>query len=118
MQEFPSITDTTGMAILRDATGRVIRQYDILKMFHFEGRKRGKGYEKHYMYKIVDIMSYRSVKTSLEQKCWIAYHSTTGMLTNQYFVLHGDDVGLHEDGKLSDCWIIDSPLTLHEKYGC
>lgn len=104
------ITDTTGMAVLRDVNGKIIREYDIIKVFHFEGRRRGKGHEKHFMHKIVGI------KEFAWGKVWIAYHNPM-MEPSEYYVLHGENAYPLENAVLDDTWVVDSCLTLHDKHG-
>ncbi len=88
-------------AILKDKYNQIIREYDILKVFHYYGRKRGKGHEKHYMYKIAKL---KFINEKYGNQ-WYFYH--TAELKEGYWPSLSDKV-------LEEVEVIDSPATLHD----
>jgi hypothetical protein len=49
MQKEPSYFDKNGVEI---------KEFSLVKMYHYTGRKRGRGREKHYMYKWIRLCAY------------------------------------------------------------
>lgn len=94
------------LPILRDEHGQQIREFDILRVFHFYGRKRGKGYERHYMYKIARIWDWPD-----HGKQWLFFHSAdfSRGLENAYVPYQQ---GWSEDQTLIGVEVLDSPETL------
>lgn len=112
-------TDDTGgsvphlvLPVLRDKHGQQIRENDILRVFHFYGRKRGKGYEKHFMYKIARLVDWpRHNDTPL--RTWAFFHTAEppdGTLNNCYSPYQNG--GFHADQTLEGVEVIYSPETL------
>lgn len=85
---------------LRDKNGQIIREFDIVRVFHFYGRKRGKGHERNYMYKIANI------KDTKDGPQWWFWH--TAEMKEGYFPKYAGS------GILKEAEIIDSPLGLKE----
>lgn len=102
------------LPILRDKKGKIIREFDILRVFHFEGRRRGKGREKHCMYKIATIKEYPQ-----HGRQWWFYHSAKmgDGWHNGYWPY---EKGFGKDQTLDRAEVISSPATLHEQFckGC
>jgi hypothetical protein len=107
--------------VIVDKNGKKIRQYDILKVFHFWGRKRGHGRQKHYMYKIAYIK-----QTDIGPQ-WFFYHNPREFLKNAgkdnlsggYWakVIRPELLGLNKAGfdhQFKDIEILDSVLGLEE----
>lgn len=97
----------TEPAVLRDKHGQQIREYDILRMFHFYGRRRGRGYEAHYMHKIAVVKDHPK-----HGKVWWFHHTAElgEGFTNGF--MPSADTGWGNDGTLADIEVIDSPETL------
>ena len=94
--------------------GQIIREFDILRVFHFYGRKRGKGYEKHYMYKIAAV---KMIPGAKYQRHWWFYH-TAEMgegLSNGYYPYQGSGDRWAVDQTLDGVEVIDSPATLRDE---
>jgi hypothetical protein len=95
--------------------GQIIREFDILRVFHFYGRRCGKGRKKHYMHKIAVVKDHKSPKYP---KVWW-FHHTAEMgegLTNGYIPYSsgtGDQWAI--DQTLDGVEVIDSPATLHDE---
>lgn len=102
------------LPVLRDQRGQVIREFDILRVFHFYGRRRGKGREKHYMYKIATV---KPLKNPRFPRVWW-FHHTAEMgegLTNGYIPYNKVGAEWGTDETLEGVEVIDSPATLHDK---
>jgi hypothetical protein len=103
------------LPVLRDMHGQIIREFDILRVFHFYGRRRGKHREKHYMHKIAVVKDHKSPKYP---KVWW-FHHTAEMgegLTNGYIPYSsgtGDQWAI--DQTLDGVEVIDSPATLRDE---
>lgn len=99
---------------LRDMHGQVIREFDILRVFHFYGRRRGKGREKHYMHKIAVVKEWKNPR--IGRQWW--FHHTAEMgegLTNGYCPYNGCGDQWAVDQTLDGVEVIDSPATLHDE---
>lgn len=100
------------LPVLRDQNGQQIRENDILRVFHFYGRRRGKGYEKHYMYKIARVVHWG--KWSDENgPTWAFFHTAEppdGTLNNCYSPYQNGK--FHTDQTLEGVEVLDSPETL------
>lgn len=56
-----------------DKNGKEIKEFAVLKMFHFKGRnEQGRGRKNYYMYKWVRLYEWNG------KKYWVAYHLTNG----------------------------------------
>lgn len=102
------------LPVLRDMHGQVIREFDILRVFHFFGRRCGKGRKKHYMYKIAVVKQWNN--PSIGRQWW--FHHTAEMgegLTNGYCPYNGSGDQWAVDQTLPGVEVIDSPATLHDK---
>lgn len=61
-----------------DETGREIKEYAVLKVYHFKGvNEQGRGRKKYYMYKWVRLTEWNG------NRWWIAMH-----LTNDHDYFH------------------------------
>ena len=92
---------STDVKIL-DKKGAAIRQYDILKVFHFFGRRRGLGRDKHYTYKIAGMK-----EIPKHGKLWYFYH--TAEMKDGYYPSLEDMVHIE---------VVSSPLTLRDQFKC
>lgn len=104
-------SDILPLPVLRDMHGQIIREFDILRVFHFHGRRRGKGREKHYMHKIAVVKNHSNPKWP---KIWW-FHHTAEMgdgLTNGYIPYKGSGDEWAVDQTLDGVEVIDSPATL------
>jgi hypothetical protein len=102
------------LPVLRDMHGQVIREFDILRVFHFFGRRRGKGWEKHYMYKIATVKPHSNPRI---QRVWW-FHHTAEMgegLTNGFIPYNGSGDEWGTDETLDGVEVIDSPATLRDE---
>ena len=102
------------LPVLRDMHGQVIREFDILRVFHFYGRRRGKGHEKHYMYKIAVVKEWNNPR--IGRQWW--FHHTAEMgegLTNGYCPYQGSGDQWAADQTLDGVEVLDSPATLRDK---
>ena len=102
------------LPVLRDMHGQVIREFDILRVFHFYGRRRGKHREKHYMHKIAVVKNHPNPKCP---KFWW-FHHTAEMgegMTNGYIPYNGSGDGWAVDQTLDGVEVIDSPATLRDE---
>lgn len=99
---------------LRDMHGQVIREFDILRVFHFYGRRCGKGRKKHYMHKIAVVKQWANPR--IGRQWW--FHHTAEMgegLTNGYCPYNGSGDQWAVDQTLDGVEVIDSPATLHDE---
>jgi hypothetical protein len=97
--------------ILKDKLGTPVRRFDIVKIFHFYGRVRGKGREKHYMHKIADV------KDTPAGPQWFFWHSPlTFFLQEESGGYYPHFTRAKEEHTLKEAEIIDSTLGLKEKY--
>jgi hypothetical protein len=102
------------LPVLRDMHGQIIREFDILRVFHFEGRRRGKGREKHYMHKIATVKPHKNPR--FPRVWW--FHHTAEMgegLTNGYIPYNGVGDRWGVDETLLGVEVIDSPATLRDE---
>lgn len=100
--------------VLRDMHGQVIREFDILRVFHFFGRRCGKGRKKHYMYKIAVVKEWTNPR--IGRQWW--FHHTAEMgegLSNGYCPYNGSGDQWAVDQTLEGVEVIDSPATLHDE---
>lgn len=102
------------LPILRDQHGQQIRENDILKVFHFYGRRRGKGREKHYMYKIARLVLWPKHNDE-PILTWAFFHtaeppSAPGKLKNCYSPYQSGK--FHVSQTLEGVEVLDSPETL------
>lgn len=101
------------LPVLRDMHGQIIREFDIIRVFHY-GRRRGRGMEKHYMYKIAVVKDHSHPR--FPRVWW--FHHTAEMgdgLVNGYIPYNtvGDEWGTDET--LDGVEVIDSPATLRDE---
>lgn len=102
------------LPVLRDIHGQVIREFDILRVFHFYGRRCGKGRKKHYMHKIAVVKDHKNPKYP---KVWW-FHHTAEMgegLKNGYIPYNGSGDQWAVDQTLPGVEVIDSPATLRDE---
>lgn len=100
---------------LWDKNGQIIREFDILRVFHFYGRRRGRGREVHYMYKIATVKEWTNPR--IGKQWW--FHHTAEMgdgLTNGYCPYEsGTGAQWAIDQTLVNVEVISSPATLHDE---
>ena len=102
------------LPVLRDMHGQVIREFDILRVFHFFGRRCGKGRKKHYMHKIAVVKQYPNPKHG--RQWWFHHTAEMGQgLTNGYCPYNGSGEQWAVDQTLEGVEVIDSPATLHDE---
>ena len=102
------------LPVLRDMHGQIIREFDILRVFHFYGRRCGRGRKKHYMHKIAVVKQWRNPR--IGRQWW--FHHTAEMgegLTNGYCPYNGSGDQWAVDQTLDGVEVIDSPATLHDE---
>lgn len=64
----------------KDQNGKEIKEFAVLKVYHFKGtNEQGRGRKHYYMYKWVRLVEYSDNK-----KYWAAMHLTNGDLKNCY----------------------------------
>lgn len=101
------------LPVLRDKNGQVIREYDILRVFHYHGRKRGRGHERHYMYKIAVVKEWSNPR--IGRQWWFHHTAELGYgLTNGYCPYMGSGDSWAIDQTLKDVEVISSPYTLRD----
>ena len=113
-EETKCVEQEKPLPVLRDMHGQIIREFDILRVFHFYGRRRGKGREKHYMYKIAVVKKWNNPR--IGRQWW--FHHTAEMgtgLTNGYCPYQGIGDQWGADQTLEGVEVLDSPATLHDK---
>ncbi len=106
--------DPLPLPVIRDMNGQVIREFDILRVFHFFGRRCGKGRKRHYMYKIAVVKQWPNPR--IGRQWW--FHHTAEMgegLTNGYSPYNGVGDQWAIDQTLDGVEVIDSPATLHDE---
>jgi len=85
-----------------DKKGKEIREYDVLKVFHFTGvNEQGRGRKHYYMYKWAKLVEIHGMMR------WVGQHLNNDK--KEYYHLGGRDIG--EDRKLIDTEIVQ---TRHE----
>jgi hypothetical protein len=102
------------LPVLRDMHGQIIREFDILRVFHFYGRRCGKGRQRHYMYKIAVVKQWTNPR--IGRQWW--FHHTAEMgegLTNGYCPYKGSGEQWAVDQTLEGVEVIDSPATLRDE---
>ena len=96
------------LPVLRDKRGHVIREFDILRVFHFLGRRRGRGFQKHFLYKIAVIKEWANPR--IGRQWW--FHHTAEMgagLINGYCPYTGSGDQWAVDQTLETVEVINSP---------
>ena len=99
------------LPVLRDMHGQIIREFDILRVLHFYGRRRGKGWQKHYMHKIAVAKHHKNPR--FPRVWW--FHHTAEMgegLSNGYIPYTGASNAWGTDETLEGVEVIDSPTTM------
>jgi hypothetical protein len=106
------MNDRQSLPVLRDQNGQQIRENDILRVFWFHGRRRGKGRQKHYMYKIARVIEWPS-HSGPPFITWAFFHTAAppdGTLNNCYSPYQNGQ--FHSDQTLEGVEVIYSPETM------
>ena len=98
------------LPILKDKKGNVIREFDIIKIFHFIGARS----KKYYMYKIAGTKDHKLGKQ------WFFYHSPKELFNHNQELGKGgyypNFTTKSEEFILTQAEVIDSTLTLEEEF--
>jgi hypothetical protein len=91
-----------------DKNGKEIKEYDLLKMFHFTGvNEQGRGRKHYYLYRWVRLREMKDGKVR-----WVGHFLCEGE-ERDYFLLTSRE----EDRRILDAEVIQSPKTMNELYG-